>query len=282
MMLKDVTNVFSLTLQEEKQLEKCINTYSNDTSESKEPSRIKKVISSIFGKSEWQVAKNLLEEKSYTVIRKHFGDNESDKDLAPRVKVLAEFILRYLVTRASQTQLNIQSQYQVPRDNWIKDSMDQIEIDEILDRAIYGNGFTLPQASREIIHKLYKKESQTIKVEVDDFINYLKDDKDIQKIRKSHKSDQLNEVEIAVSEMQFHISSMDVFENKEYLLERSNVLSKFLQITRGHQKSVKILKNKVEILNSLVKQYRELEELQYDLLKKQNPSYNDSDYLVCK
>lgn len=150
--ISEIKNIFNLSEVETSQIQKCIGFYSRSISFSNIIERIGDLILSIFGKSTWQVAKNALKDHASNVISTHFAleDNQvaiTTSDLNRYALTLSEFILRYQTTHESWRARGYgeisKTQYLISES--LFDNMLEVTISEIIARAPFGDGFTLPE-----------------------------------------------------------------------------------------------------------------------------------------
>ena len=152
---------FDIREGEKAQLEKSIDRYSRDLSIWNVASKILDTIKSLFGFSDWQKSKRILQSMVFTVVKNHSIVHTPQQELARRQEAVAEFILRYLTTDKSQTIRH--SQFLLSAKTM--ENTRQLPEDEIILRATYSDGKTLGNSPRKSLLDNFHLASQHCETE---------------------------------------------------------------------------------------------------------------------
>ncbi len=164
MRLADVHQILHFTTYERGVVALCIDSYSHDMTLEVLVSRVWNAIRHIFGTSDWQIAKNVLERRIAPMIASYAIDRV---DPAPATTALSEFVLRYLVTRATIEQR--EHQFLIPQRTWNEENFSDLEAEVVFARSMLGNGTNLPAISRDHLVELLQRERRAFQRKMEAF-----------------------------------------------------------------------------------------------------------------
>jgi hypothetical protein len=167
MNINNLVQKLGLNTAEGKCISKCINTYSAPFSLKNLLERTWNAVCSLFGRSDWQQAEKIITCKSDLIFRqRHAGQNYN-----PRA--FAEFTLKLFIS----TQFYAYKQtvyFLYPEKNifYSPEFVKSIDLDDLLDRACFGNGKDFPMTIPYLRRKLNSEFNSFIQL-VDKFeINF--------------------------------------------------------------------------------------------------------------
>jgi len=99
--INNIKTSFNLNDIETYKLEKCVNHYAEANTVKNLFFRIWNAVKSLFGSSEWQVIKRILESHSVTIINSNYqiDENETYQKLPDLSKILSEHVLSLLINK---------------------------------------------------------------------------------------------------------------------------------------------------------------------------------------
>ncbi len=143
-----------LNSAEEKCISKCIHTYSGPLSIKTLINRIWNTVCSLFGKSDWQQAEKILILKGDLILKQRHTGQPFDS------KAFAEFALRVFIhCQLQKRHLNTISKILLIPNSEINiyHSCNSITMDDLLDRAPFGNGISFPETIPYLRRKLIEE-----------------------------------------------------------------------------------------------------------------------------
>lgn len=153
MELQEIQSRFQLSDEAIKQVETYKKTYSKPLSLSTLWNKISNALRSLFGQSDWQRAKKTLHKKSIEVINSRFSEATNKKEQSKKAQALSEYILHRLV------QTN-------PEELFFENPDRSLQLEEIIDRASFGDGKTLPELENattlDFIQRAYRQLEKTV------------------------------------------------------------------------------------------------------------------------
>lgn len=113
-----------------------------------------------LGRSREDYLLDLLKQRAVDLILDHFGQGESPIPLETRVNALARFVLNYLITIYSISKE--QPVWRITESVWREFRLDTISFDEVVDRAVSGDGTRLGQMEVADIQRCIRRKREEI------------------------------------------------------------------------------------------------------------------------
>lgn len=122
-------------------------------------------VASTYNASEWARMQDALKPRAVDVIlnRLHFDDQ--GESLEQKAKAVAEFVLRYLITRKSMGVSNTGGPRYIRRNLWHARQMETLGIRELVERAIHGYGRDAPPLPvRDLLHYIREERREMLRL----------------------------------------------------------------------------------------------------------------------
>ncbi|MBJ7449073.1 MAG: hypothetical protein JHC93_01785 [Parachlamydiales bacterium] len=145
--LQKVSSLLQLSEHEELTIKSCIQNYLLNNP----VTTFANAFFSIIGKSDWQVAKQVLNDHLSHTFAQLFQPLDNAK-IQYKAAQASEFVLRYLVTESSSKTPT--TQFLISKEVFVSEKLKNLRLKEIILRSALGNGSTLPKLDVETIQTI--------------------------------------------------------------------------------------------------------------------------------
>jgi hypothetical protein len=249
--IQDVFTVFQLNSKEQAVLQACVELYAHPWDCAHLCSKTWEIAKNIFGLSIWDDTFCILEQHALTVLDNQFHMRESPQ-WEIKAHIVAEFILRYLITKES-CKLH-SNQYWIP----YKEKLIKLNVIDLMDRAIESDGIHVTQFTSLILMKRLETELAALQSSYDTFKTMIKTNPTLNRLRRYHQIMQQQNISIPLEDQTNMQQAEKLIQDQE----------KFLQENRHlHGLSVEVLK---ALLHTIRQRHRNFKEQVVKLIQNLN------------